>query len=448
MPTKKYKKVTESATKTRVKTMTQVDTVFIVAVAVLSTAAIAASVAQGLLPTFSRVDSDGDRVINRNDNCPTVANKDQKDTDKDGTGDACDFTTVTFGGNNDDTIRDVNNFNGSILACGDYDLPSDAAEFAQQDAWMFLMDPKTQKKSWEIQHDAGAGESLLACATDGTRVVGVGFSQGNTANAPLLLESDWKNTTQTSRVPSGGSIAHDVTLLPSSGLALVGDAEIPEGGIKGWLYTEDANKTPVLNKLYSSFDGKEAYFSQFKKVLWDDVAKNYYVLGNAGDESGNLTNFLVKMDSTGNIKDGFYFDGVMLNDFTRVSGERFAVVGDSWSQFGAAFLSDVDFSTHKTKNTVIDDPLDMSAAGIRYANGKFYVSGSLTQPGLGGTVYMMLAQINANDTKQYTTFTFFNFLAGAYAIDLMGNKPVIGGYSFSVENNAVKRNDGAIVIKE
>lgn len=40
-------------------------------------------------------DSDGDGIINRDDNCPLVANPDQLDTDDDGVGDACDNCPVT-----------------------------------------------------------------------------------------------------------------------------------------------------------------------------------------------------------------------------------------------------------------------------------------------------------------------------------------------------------------
>ena len=63
----------------------------------------AACFTEGRPPDALNPDTDTDGVNDPADNCPTVSNPDQADTDKDGTGDACDST------NNLDADLDANN---------------------------------------------------------------------------------------------------------------------------------------------------------------------------------------------------------------------------------------------------------------------------------------------------------------------------------------------------
>ena len=65
------------------------------------------------------VDSDGDGINDDLDNCPTVSNPDQKDTDKDGVGDACEEkilcpAELVYGENSEEVLL-LRDFRDSVL---------------------------------------------------------------------------------------------------------------------------------------------------------------------------------------------------------------------------------------------------------------------------------------------------------------------------------------------
>ncbi len=68
------------------------------------------------------VDTDGDGIVDGKDNCPLVANPDQKDTDGDKIGDACDNCPTTANANQLDTDGDGKGDACDPACCGDGEL--------------------------------------------------------------------------------------------------------------------------------------------------------------------------------------------------------------------------------------------------------------------------------------------------------------------------------------
>lgn len=68
-------------------------------------------------------DRDGDGVADNIDNCPTVANADQRDTDGDGIGDACVGVVIINTGDSNENAND----NGSGASANDNGAPPDSA---------------------------------------------------------------------------------------------------------------------------------------------------------------------------------------------------------------------------------------------------------------------------------------------------------------------------------
>jgi len=108
-------------------------------------------------------DSDGDGVLNCNDNCPYIYNPDQKDTDHDGIGDACDNCPTVA--NPDQMDSDHDGF-GDVCDCAPLD--------------------NTKFNIWTVYTDAdgdghGAGIAVTIC---GGATVPAGYSTSNDDGCP------------------------------------------------------------------------------------------------------------------------------------------------------------------------------------------------------------------------------------------------------------------------
>lgn len=115
-------------------------------------------------------DDDNDSVLDVNDNCPLVENQDQADIDNDGIGDVCD-DLIAF----TPQFRCENGF-ADIYPCRDYDLMAHipiadlgGPGAAGNDSWGWV-DPITQK------------EYALVCTSTGTAFVDISIP-----NAPVLI---------------------------------------------------------------------------------------------------------------------------------------------------------------------------------------------------------------------------------------------------------------------
>lgn len=108
------------------------------------------------------VDSDGDGVPNCEDNCPFTANPDQVDSDNDGTGDACKECPNNFnsGGLIGFTVGD-DNYIENVVVCDGDDLPTiesiedpSGGELGMYVFWVMTTTPTLPLDQWDVMDDS------------------------------------------------------------------------------------------------------------------------------------------------------------------------------------------------------------------------------------------------------------------------------------------------------
>jgi hypothetical protein len=112
------------------------------------------------------IDSDLDGVPDANDNCPTVANADQTDTDHDGLGNACDADDdndgVADGPDNCDTVSNANqaDFDNDGIgdACDTATGPATSKDQCKNGGWMRFDVPKKFKNQGDCIQFVNTGK--------------------------------------------------------------------------------------------------------------------------------------------------------------------------------------------------------------------------------------------------------------------------------------------------
>ena len=114
-------------------------------------------------------DIDGDGILNAIDNCPNVANADQKDTDGDGEGDVCDPNPLpkdTFSvKSSDETCKSSNNGSISLTIKGEFSQPFDIQITGGPSSFNFTPE-SISSSTWDL-NNLEAGNYWL-CLTSST----------------------------------------------------------------------------------------------------------------------------------------------------------------------------------------------------------------------------------------------------------------------------------------
>jgi len=202
-------------------------------------------------------DSDGDGVPDASDNCPTVANPDQSDSNSNGTGDACETTTVSVAGQ-------VTSVSGQALGGVGVSLASGASASTDDNGFFFLSGLAQSERIVAGFRKAGyapTAKALLPQAAGATIINRVVMAP---VGVTTTIQADSQGTVRT----AGSAVTIPANALAgASGQTVTGDVSLTVTHLDP--STEAVNAFPGSFARATRSDGSPAQLESFGFAIYE-----------------------------------------------------------------------------------------------------------------------------------------------------------------------------------
>jgi len=346
--------------------------------------------------SLSPIDSDGDGIPDLNDNCPSIPNADQLDTDSDGFGDACDFTEDAKLTASDAAAS--NRFGFSVSISGDTAIvgafgDDDAGSFSGS-AYVFEKDSVTgiwNQVAKLTASDAAADDrfGVSVSISGDTAIVGAfgDDDAGSFSGSAYVFEKDsvtgiWNQVAKLT--------ASDAAAFDSFGfsVSISGDTAIVSADL------DDDACLPTINQ---SCNSGSAYVFTRSGTTWTQQAK----LTASDAAAGDLFGFSVSISRDTAIVGSRFNDDVPNNSG---SAYVFTRSGTTWTQ--QAKLTASDAAAEDNFGVSVSILGDTAIVGAAFNDDVPNNSGSAYVFTRSGTTWTQQAKLIASDAAAGDQFSF------------------------------------------